>query len=582
MEISDPSGIAILSARRSRPLILVVVVAVLFLAGSASVESQSDSQGTPSAPADVLGIASPNDTSVTVNWHPSAGPPASRYEVHLKEGGADQAYALCFACTSMVFPGLYPANDWEAVVYAANSAGFSPPTTSNSLIVVSGCSTAAVCLNVDATHDQGPALLRAQGFNEGVDANTPVDLVNALRPQSWRITYGPSRASDDLYAVTGKYQTTRTNVLSNLWYNATYQPYRECGGNSAMCVGFAKPWGGALTPWSDWKSYSSFLTHTVQSLVQAGSPPDYWEIHNEPGLTYYYDGDDTEATTEAELEQQLIYAYRAIKTADPNAKVVCPTLAGYVTYSREYPNETPPFSRILQFLDKNNVRCDAISWHENDPYPLPVDTTGQPETITEHVAGLRALLAQHPGLGDPKLFINEYGPSPVVPSSYLSAGWTAGRIAALEAAKVDEANSACFDCPAGTVDGLLTSDHGGTRPAYWVRAFYAKMTGKVVATSTTSYQVNSFATNDSSTQTVRVLIGRHDSRPSESVSVSITLPWSARSVTATIQHIPDGTGAINDPRPVTTVVTPGTNVVNLTLPAVANTDAYTISLTPGS
>jgi hypothetical protein len=574
---------------------LVASTTALFIASSVmmAVPAHAAASGPPDAPLSVSATAARGRMAITVSWTPApTSAPRQQFAASLREGGAQQGVATsCFGCTSLVFTDVYPATDWQAVVWSWNPAGYSAGTGSNVVTVSSQCSSAAVCLAVDGTADRGPALLRAQGFLHGIDANTPPSLVAPLRPQAWRLS--DWAGAPVAYNSTKPYHPVVTDLLSDLWWEATNDPYRECGGQwNCMVYGtlipsaYPRPWGGAQTPWSTGPNddgYRRFVQAVVAGMSTSDRRPDYWDIQNEPGWPNYYDAIDQANSTTLEIEQQIVAAYQAIKAADPNAKVVCPSLGAFVTYAGEAGASTPSFPDLLTFLDAHQVRCDAISWHENDPTQPPVDSSNQPEIIVQHVATMRALLAQHPAQGNPKIFINEYGSPEGYPSSYLSAGSTAGRIAALEAAKVDEANSTCFsECGSGSLDGLLTSDTGGTRPVYWVRAFYAQMTGRTVATSSTASQVDAFATNDPSTSTLRVLVGRHDARATESVSVTIRLPWSASSVTIGTQPIASGTAAVGSPASTTTTAQVVNGQVTIMLPTVNNSDAYTLTLTPAS
>src|SRR6202011_3325946 len=113
-------------------------------------------------------------------------------------------------------------------------------------------------------------------------------------------------------------------------------------------------------------------------------PVSYWDIENEPGNSFTYDYSDWKSETVNNIEQEFLVAYRGIKAAvvPPGSaapKIVCPSIFAFYTYPGQNwgAPAVPDIPSFLNFLDANNIRCDAIAWHENDSSQPVTDTNNQ-------------------------------------------------------------------------------------------------------------------------------------------------------------------------------------------------------------
>ena len=100
--------------------------------------------------------------------------------------------------------------------------------------------------------------------------------------------------------------------------------------------------------------------------------------------------------------------------------------------------------------------------------PNPEENSLFPANIIDHVDEARRLIAALPALGNPQIFINEYG----VPEVQHIPGWDVGYLSALTTAGVDSADRACWpstQCANPTLDSLLANNGVYTEPDYWVR-----------------------------------------------------------------------------------------------------------------
>jgi hypothetical protein len=526
------------------------------------------------APNPVTSLTASADGSknrATLQWQPpTTGPAPERYEIGVFENGKQVGAFTCNApCTSQIL-NVTPGATVAFHVSTANAVGRSPVMVSNSVKVASSCPVA--CLSVDATSPGKTATRRAGGFLHAIGPRTDPGLISALRPTQWRVSLAWNRPNEAAYAA--PHAQELTEILSDDWAAATD-------------LGF-----GAALPWADWSRYSNFITSTVQSIKASGTPITYWEIQNEPGGPGYYRLGA--APTSDQLLTQFKVGYHAVKAADPNAKVVAPSLITWLDSpgsSRELDMRT-----FLDFAVLNDLRFDALSFHDSNYYRTPGkyarDWWGMhPDEVGQSVERLRELLAERPSLGRPAILVNEYGD----PSTFRLPGWDAGRIGALEAAAVDGAQRTCWgNCADGYLDGLLAGDGRTTMPTYWVYAFYGAMSGRVLPVTTTNSGVTGLATIDSD-NTIRILIGRHEGCAPQlqaadcphqpvlgkaDLRVDVRIPF-VGPATLGIARIPAVIGSLAGPVAESSsplVATAGT--VPVTLPAVGDGEALEITITP--
>jgi hypothetical protein len=514
----------------------------------------------------------------------------------------------------MWVPGLMIGDAYTFTVQAGTATGYSPATTSNAVTVQSGCAAANVCLSVDG-NDPGTATNHvASGFLLGVlPPSTPASLVTPLKAQSWRTALGPPVCTagqcvgylfyDSAKAVAPT--ASFTAVLSDNWYEDTYLAYRECP--SLLLCGLENdgtPYGGAATPWSNWPLYDQSISAVVQTVEASGRSVNYWDLVNEPpGTTNkndaYFDYDDAAVITLADEEQWLLHTYNDVKAVDPSAQVVCPSLTSYEDYPGETAasNELLDFSTFLAFAAANGIDCNAFSWHEIVAAGAATDFNAQPQDIQAHVARFRSLLAQYPQFSGAKIFINEYGgfvpPTGSVNNEDLT-GWVVGDIAALEAAGVDQANRSCtpnFGCN-NLLDDLFVQSGSSLVPSavYWPYLYYAQMEGNSVPVTSSEEQISGFATANSSTRTLMMLVGRHDiqGKPgnpaAQSVAMTVAVPssWVASSVKVSLALFPGIGGAVSQPVPTITTVPVINGQATIVIPSFGSQNAYGVTITPAS
>ena len=429
---------------------------------------------------------------------------------------------------------------------------------------------AALCIDVDSTQSLEPAAHQAAGISHSINGNPPVDAsrLAQLGVTSWR------SSNYDWWGNAGPWNTASsqhipvTFILSDKWSSDT---------------------GGAqVTPWSDWTRYRNWVVQSVQQLQQSGVNVDYWDVYNEPDemTTQYYPPAQALTVTPGNLLTQFLVTYQAIRSVLPNAQVIGPSTAGWPQTA------TPHMYSMTQFLDfavANHLSLAAMSWHYNGAVPQLIDN---------EVAEARDQLAARPALGQPRIFINEFGSE----QTQRIPGWDVQYLAALTTARVDSAGRSCWqnDCISPVLDGLLAPDGSSTLPDYWVRTDYAQMTGTMVATSSSSSNAAGLASFDPSKSQVQVLLGYgvgcvQDPRcaavaplalpqmPLET-QVTVRVPWTAGHVLVTASRIA-GTSVLPMSQPTTnqlgtfaiTQQSTGPSVT-INLGYVADGDAWSVAL----
>jgi hypothetical protein len=440
------------------------------------------------------------------------------------------------------------------------------------------CSCAALGLASAAAEPPAPAVVSAasdggithvgQGFLHGLDAGAPDDLVRALHVRNWRVN---SVASYERARALGAESITW--VISDSWRSSD----PTTGG-----AGFGFGGQGLVPAAAALPLYDEFVKNLVRWSIESGHPVTYWDVFNEPNNGYVGTRDMLLLTFE--------HAFASIRSVDPAAKVVGPSLSGFLATRPQPPD--PAWAHDLDltgFLDDISAKqldYSAVSWHE---IPGAVGSTvisGGPHVAVGDVATMRTMLAER-GLTALAVHVNEYGG----PADFAIPGWGVAWFAALEEAHVDVANRACWDssdvvggpthsgCTAG-VDGLFLSD-GSPTPLYWVHRAYAEMTGTRLAVSVADAGTALLATRAASGE-IQILVGRHSNDGGLStadVPLDVQLGDTAGSARVAVRRIPRQQGALSSPTDASTQELPVSDGrVRLLLPAVADGDAMIVSV----
>jgi fibronectin type III domain protein len=567
---------------------------------SAAVESPAPSlapaPSRPAAPAAVTAVQGGTLPDVVVSWkNPAGNIPITGAVVQLNKlvRGALEGVTqvTCGSCTTTTLRNLAFGTTYVARVFTTATSGLGAATLSAPVTLSTSCPVGA-CVTFDTTRSLSATTGAYSGVLDSLypKGNDQVDG-SALGMSLYRATPSPTGPTT--------YDWSSFNVATS--------------DGAKTIVDLEGEWNSAFKdnaplPWANWAAYSIFITDTVKNMLASGHQVTYWEVYNEPG------GDNPQAAalfsqeTPQLLLQQFLVAYRAIKAADPSAKVAGPDLAFWSDYPGQWGSTYHGFdmATFLNFAAANDIQLGALTWHEivDNLGPNPESNTLLPADIEDHVAQAHALLAAHPSLGNPQIVIDEYG----MPEVQKIPGWDVGYLAALTDAGVSLASRSCWDgdCFTPDLDGLLLSNGSSPSADYYDRLVYASMSGKMVATTSTSDTVSALGSYNAKTGAIVGLVGRGvgcmqnlgmcplgwtDSKtasPNE-VNVTMVVPWSTGTVSVLLTDISGATPTLAASAPsrqgLTESITPdGANkgTITLTIPRFRDGDAYGITVNHAS
>ena len=460
----------------------------------------------------------------------------------------------------------------------------SPPRTTTVAPVATASAPACPtggCITVDAATPTGPVDHAGAGFNLLPSADTNSRELSNLGATMYRSVPAPGSAG--LYnwgswSAASASGARTTLILSDLWAQT------------------AKNGGPPPTPWSNWSAYTSWVRSTVQNVLASGQRVDYWDVYNEPGWNNYYSAADFASETPDDLLQQFLVSYQAIKSVDPGAAIVGPSIGEWSLTPLPPNNLThePDLGTFLRFAAMHGLQLAAVAWHDNGKTPA---------TIYADAEATWNLIRSLPGLGHPQMFLDEYGSRWTQPVP----GWDVGYLSTIARAGIASAERSCWDsCTLATLDGLLTDGGQARTSDYWVRSTYAEMTGQTAASSTSTDSLAALGSIDSSHNQVVALIGRLQGcavaswcntewRPRESpvppadVRVHLIVPWTTDrpAIQLSSETFQPG-AAVSGPTPAApasltvTPAGPGATEVSFTIPSFPDGAAYNLLVTPGS
>jgi hypothetical protein len=425
----------------------------------------------------------------------------------------------------------------------------------------------SLCINVDSSRLIEPAARQASGILHSMNGDSlDASHLSQLGVSMWRSSSNDWAGSAAPWTTAAADHVPITYLLSDKWLSDTG--------------------GGRITPWSDWNRYRTWVSSSVEALQGAGSHIDYWEVYNEPD--YSLPPSEAVTATPDRLLTQFRVAYEAIRSVSPNARIIGPSTSGWIERPTSH---SFSMAQFLDFAVASHLSLAAINWHYN---------AVNPSGIEQEVAQARALVAERPELGRPMIFINEYGTQ----GTQRIPGWDVQYLGALTDAQVNSAGRSCWqtDCSTAVMDGLLASDGVSTLPDYWVRAFYAQMTGNMVAASASSRSAGVIASVDPTGSEMKVLLGygqgcTQDPRCAASTPwavrglpvetrVTVRVPWSSGHVEIAESRIPGSSSVSPIPQPAASGVGAlpitlgsGGPTVTLDLGSVTDGDAWSLTLT---
>ncbi|HET6873160.1 MAG TPA: hypothetical protein VFH70_00180 [Acidimicrobiales bacterium] len=482
--------------------------------------------------------------------------------------------AASTSATARAAAGKTSARSGTGAAPSQSPSGTSAPAAATT---VNGCQGAAACVTLDATSPLGPENHAGTGFNALPSGYTDSSLLSSLDTQMYKGI--PRVQSNGLFdwsewdaAVAAGSKTTL--ILSDLW--------------AVRYAGQQRP-----TPWSNWNTYNNWVKSTVGQIVASGRRVDYWDIYNEPGWRNEYSNSDFQSMTPQDLLQQFLNAYQDIRSVDPTAGIVGPSI-GEMVFSPLPANDPvthePDMTTFLNFAANNNLKLAAVAWHQNGLTP---------QQIEADAARTWSMIRARPQLGHPAMFLDEYG----APWNQPIPGWDVGFLQAIEASGINYSVRSCWDgCHMSTLNGLLTSAQQ-TTAEYFNRVTYARMSGSRISVNSTDPAIAALGSISSSSQQVVAMIGRMvgcaspswcNRYPSfgpagvrpETVGVKIIVPWSTAGtkVSLTLDPFVPGSslGAPQTVSPQNISLSPGGSgreLLTFDIPSFADGSAYNVVVT---
>ena len=440
---------------------------------------------------------------------------------------------------------------------------------------------ANACVVFDGTHPVRPVSYVAAGLTGSVKfgLNNDKSDLSALHNRMYRSS-PPANVLGLGYDWTGwqvatDSGSTTTMILSDLWAISSKSSHPP-------------------TPWSNWGAYTAWVKSTVQTIESGHHPVNYWEVYNEPGWYDYYAPADFQQETPGELLQQFLVTYNAIKSVDPNAAIVGPSIGEFATRplpANDPKTHEPDINTFLQFCAQHHLRLAAVALHDNNKAPA---------TIYNDLRYTRSAMNKLPALGHPKLFLDEYASRTTQPIP----GWDVGFIQAIEYSGADWAARSCWDsCFTGDLDGLLAGNGQYTTPEYFDRLTYAQMQGYIIKAASTSPTVTLVGSTAAAGHQAVALIGRDAGcanpdwcadewfpsttkpAPPISVQVAFVVPWThgiavhlSRELFEPNQ-ISSGPGAAPYKGLSVKVTSTKTALVTFTIPSMPDGSAYNLVIT---
>ena len=464
----------------------------------------------------------------------------------------------------------------QPAVHAA-SASSAPPNPGGQVAATSPPPCGAACVTIDATSTDGAVDHAGAGllFVSGPagDSNA-IETLGTNMFRSAPAQTGPGSYNWSSWDSASGSGIPTTLILSDLWHS-------QNGGHPP-------------TPWSNWSAYTNWVQTTVGSILASGQTVNYWDIYNEPGWWNYYSAADFQQETPNDLLQQFLVTYQVIKSLDPTAAIIGPSIGDLVFSPLPASNPTthePDITTFLEFAAAHNLHLAAVAWHDNGQTPA---------TLNADAERVWSVIRSLPALGHPQMYLDEYGSKRTQPIP----GWDIGFLSMIESAHIASAVRSCWDgCQISTLDGLYTSG-GQPTSEYFVRTAYARMSGLKIQVGSTSSSLVGLGSANNPARQVRALIGRmagcavlswcrNDWWPpsatpvaAEDVQVNVVLPWKASAVSVVLNCDPFNPGA---PSPGPVSVTPadqtlrsngsGGETLSFTIPSFADGSAYSVVVT---
>jgi hypothetical protein len=387
-------------------------------------------------------------------------------------------------------------------------------------------STVEIVINAGIETKQTPLVGFVHGitYDESKDYTRTLELLGSLKPKFWRLA-----GYNNVYEFVvekGMFPGTSSTSITVNFQGLFNQKYgfpigvAPCSSDVSGCFETYKELEDA---WTD--LLHEFMKHAVADEITM----DYFDVFAEPN--WGWEG----VSNEQKLELFRI-AHDVARSYIPDIRIIGIDLGGIESNPGSFLGVYVPF---LDYVVKNGLRVDVVSWHE----------FRHPEEVVPRTEEMRRLISERPTLCDPRcpeIHVNEYAG----PESHLIPGVNVGWLYYLEKAGVDQANRACWDdlgrifkkwssCWAGFNDMFL-EDNVMPQLTYWIYKTYADMGETRLRSESSETRTVALASRDDSKEEISILIGAYEKVNPRTVDVTIKdYPYGNGPATVLIHKIPN-------------------------------------------
>ncbi len=346
-------------------------------------------------------------------------------------------------------------------------------TAPEAVVVTSVAPGPAEGVSVDVTRASSASLKQGllNGSNDYYEPTPEFDradaLLSALRPTAWRFSgFGNAGYGGHIYDF----------VVRDYRYDARFGTSVVVNLQDMVTVRHGIP----LEVREDCDSSRCFASFEALRAAFNAAIADFFAANPSPAVSYFdllaeADFGVYRGVAPEQIYLLLVDALAQVEMHAPYAKVVGPSNGAF---------DRNIYATLVELLIRDGLRLDAISWHELD---------SDPAAVAEHVAQMQQIFDEHPAICEPscpEIHINEYQSEDTVFIPGHAIGW----LAALEGARVDQANRSCWGGDPGSpipyescwygFSGFLTEDNATPQPIYWVYERYAALRTRFATAST--------------------------------------------------------------------------------------------------
>jgi len=382
-------------------------------------------------------------------------------------------------------------------------------------------------LVINTTPSQGSIDLTRYALGDGTGVDRWIPQLQLLHPQTIRFFV---MNEYDLYPAHNQYRWDKLD--------AVLKGIHATGAKPILClcikprILFPKLDQKVVFP-NSWEEWETLLEHLVKHCNERHLEVGFWEVNNEPDLGE--SGGSPYLFTPQSYLTYYAHTVKAIRRADPNAKVGGPALA----FGPQRGKETPILDALLKYCAEGNAPLDFISWHLYD---------NNPKLFREEVAEARTMLAKYESLRRVETILDEWNMDlfdPISVNPYYQPAFIMENVhgfyeEGLSRSAYYHITDFYFDpktAPYLSPEGAASNDHlfnvmplylglfdteGRVRPAYFAFKILSLIRGEKLAMEGAGPEVKGFAARDH--DWIRVVFWNFPEGEGKDYDVSVRFP----------------------------------------------------------